>query len=94
MYHSPLFVSVSAARMSAPPDLPPDAPPSSGTVDESTLVPVERDRRFLVRLVLLLLLGLMAALWVGAKMQRAASDCGQGLIRPGSSVIPPERGAH
>ncbi len=36
---------------------PSDTPPvvSTGTVDESTLLPLERDRRFLVRLVLLLL---------------------------------------
>ncbi|MFO0606582.1 MAG: hypothetical protein U0324_25650 [Polyangiales bacterium] len=67
----------------------PTEPPSSGTVDESTLVPVERDRRFVVRLVLLLLVGLVAATFIGAFVQRRAGACGRGLITPGSSVIPP-----
>lgn len=65
--------------------------PSTGTVDESTLVPVERDRRFLFRLVALILTGLIAAAFVGAKLKGWAGTCGAGLIRPGSSVIPPAR---
>ncbi len=73
---------------SAPDDEPPV--PSTGTVDESTLVPVERDRRFVVRLVGLMLVGLLAAAFVGAKIKGFAGTCGAGLIRPGSSVIPPE----
>lgn len=71
----------------APEDDPP--PPSTGTVDESTLLPVERDRRFIVRLVLALLVGLIAAAFVAVKIRSAAGACGAGLIRPGSSVIPP-----
>jgi hypothetical protein len=65
-------------------------PPSSGRVDESTLVPVGRDRRFVVRLVLLLLAGTTAATFVGGYLQRRASACGRGLITPGSTVIPPQ----
>ncbi len=66
--------------------------PSTGTVDESALVPVERDRRFLYRLVALILVGVIAAAFVGAKLKGWASSCGAGLIRPGTSVIPPDRG--
>lgn len=66
-------------------------PPSTGTVDESTLEPVERDRRFLVRLVLLLIVGAIAATFVGGFLQQRAGACGRGLIAPGSSVIPPAR---
>lgn len=62
---------------------------SSGTVDESTLVPVERDRRFLVRLVLMLLVGLVAGSFIAVKLRNGASTCGARLIRPGSTVIPP-----
>jgi hypothetical protein len=64
---------------------------STGAVDESTLVPVERDRRFLFRLVALFLTGAIAAAFVGAKLKGWAGTCGAGLIRPGSSVIPPAR---
>ncbi len=64
---------------------------STGAVDESTLVPVERDRRFLFRLVALLVVGVIAAAFVGAKLKGWAGTCGAGLIRPGSSVIPPAR---
>lgn len=64
-----------------------------GKVDESTLVPMERDRRFLVRLVSMLIIGLIVAVWLSAKMVNAAGACGAGLIRPGSSVIPPEHSA-
>ena len=95
IYHDASFGSFFAANeMSDSP--PPNAefPEGAGKVDESTLVPVERDRGFVVRLVSLLLVGLIAAVWVGAKLQHAAGDCGAGLIRPGSSVIPPERQAH
>lgn len=66
-------------------------PPSSGKVDESTLQPVERDRRFVVRLVLVLLVATIVAASVGGWIQRRAGACGAGLIRPGASVIPPER---
>lgn len=68
---------------------PPEEPTSTGTVDEASLVPVERDRRFVVRLVLLLVVGAIAATFVGAWVQRRAGHCGRGLIAPGSSVIPP-----
>jgi len=67
----------------------PTAPPSTGTVDESTLVPVERDRRFVVRLVLLLVVGTIVAIFLGAWVQRRAGACGNSLLRPGESVIPP-----
>ena len=62
---------------------------STGAVDESTLLPVERDRRFVVRLVLVLLVGLMAGAWVAMHLRNAAGSCGAKLIRPGSTVIPP-----
>ncbi len=75
------------ADPSEPSDLPPV--PSTGAVDESTLLPVERDRRFLVRLVLLLLVGLIAGAFVAMKLRGAAGSCGAKLIRPGSTVIPP-----
>ena len=64
---------------------------STGAVDESTLVPVERDRRFLFRLVALIVVGVIAAAFVGAKLKGWAGTCGAGLLRPGSSVIPPPR---
>lgn len=67
-----------------------ELPPSTGKVDESTLQPVERDRRFVVRLVLLLLVATIVAAMIGAWIQRRAGSCGAGIIRPGSSVIPPE----
>jgi hypothetical protein len=69
----------------------PIEPPSTGVVDESTLVPVERDRRFVVRLVLLLLVGAIGATFFGAWVQRRAGACGHSLLRPGESVIPPPR---
>jgi hypothetical protein len=62
--------------------------PSTGKVDENELVPVSRDTRFLLRLVLLALLGVIAAAFVGAKLKGFAGTCGAGLIRPGTSVIP------
>lgn len=77
--------------MSEPVDETP--PPSTGTVDESSLQPVTRDRRFLVRLALLAGVATVAATFVGAKLQRAAGACGASLIRPGSTVIPAERSA-
>lgn len=64
-------------------------PPSRGAVDESSLLPIERDRRFVVRLVLALLVGLIAAAFVAAKLRSEAGSCGAKLIRPGSTVIPP-----
>lgn len=67
-----------------------ELPPSAGKVDESTLQPVERDRRFVVRLVLMLAVAVVVATSVGGWIQRRAGACGAGIIRPGSSVIPPE----
>lgn len=67
-------------------------PPSTGTVDESSLVPVGRDRRFIVRLVLLSLVAVVAAAFVGSRLQRVAGACGANLVRPGSTVIPATRG--
>lgn len=77
------------------PDTPEEdqAPPSVGTVDESSLEPVTRDGRFIVRLVLLCLLGVIAAAFVGARLKGAVGSCGAGLIRPGGTVIPPQPGA-
>lgn len=74
----------------AAPDEEPE-PPSTGAVDERDLVPVERDTRFVYRLVALLLLALVAAAFVGAKLKGWGASCGAGLIRPGSTVIPPRR---
>ena len=62
---------------------------STGAVDESTLLPLERDRRFLVRLVLMLLVGLIAGGFIAMKLSHEAGSCGAKLIRPGSTVIPP-----
>lgn len=70
-------------------DAPEPSPPPTGSVDESSLLPVERDRGFLVRLVLLLLVGLIAASFVAVKLRNEAGACGAKLIRPGSTVIPP-----
>jgi hypothetical protein len=76
--------------MSDAPEPPDEAPvASTGTVDESTLLPVERDRRFVVRLVLLLLVGLVAGAFVAAQLRHYAGTCGARLIRPGDTVIPP-----
>lgn len=75
------------ADPSEPSDTSPVTP--TGTVDESTLLPIERDRRFLVRLVLLLLVGLIAGAFVAMKLRGVAGSCGAKLIRPGSTVIPP-----
>lgn len=70
---------------------PDDTPPvvSTGAVDESTLLPLERDRRFVVRLVLMLLVGLIAGVFVAMQIRHTAGSCGAKLIRPGSTVIPP-----
>jgi hypothetical protein len=70
-----------------PTDAHPPAP--GGHVDESTLLPVERDRRFLLRLVLMLLVGLIAGSFVAMKLRNEAGSCGAKLMRPGSTVIPP-----
>lgn len=56
---------------------------------EDELEPMGRDRSFLVRLVAAILVGAIVAAFVGWKLQHAASGCGAGLIRPGTSVIPP-----
>ncbi|MBL8604111.1 MAG: hypothetical protein JNK72_19440 [Myxococcales bacterium] len=71
-------------------DRPEDAelPPSTGQVDEDALEPMPRDTRFVVRLVLACLVGVIAAGFVGLKLQGAAGSCGRGLIAPGGSVIP------
>lgn len=81
---------VAARAMSDAPE-PPDDPPvaSTGAVDESSLLPVERDRRFVVRFVLLLLVGLVGGVFVAAQMRHAAGTCGARLLRPGDTVIPP-----
>jgi hypothetical protein len=63
-----------SAAMSDPVDETP--PPSTGTVDESSLQPVSRDRRFLLRLTLLAGVATLAATFVGAKLQRAAGAAG------------------
>jgi hypothetical protein len=76
--------------MSAVPEPSDDLPVASGgAVDESTLLPVERDRRFVVRLVLMLLVGLIAGSFVAMKLRNEAGSCGAKLMRPGSTVIPP-----
>ena len=62
---------------------------SSGAVDESALLPVERDRRFVVRLGLMLLVGLIGGSFVAMKLRNEAGSCGAKLMRPGSTVIPP-----
>lgn len=69
---------------------PPDPPDRHGAPRDLGLEPVGRDPRFLVRLILALLVGLIAASYVGLKLKGAASGCGSGLIRPGTTVIPPE----
>ncbi len=66
---------------------PPDPPP--GAPRDLELEPVGRDPRFVVRLILALIVGLIAASYVGLKLKGAASGCGSGLIRPGTTVIPP-----
>ncbi len=70
------------------PDEDSNLPPSTGHVDESTLLPVERDRSFVFRLVAAILVGIVAAAFVGAKLKGWAGTCGAGLIKPGSTVIP------
>lgn len=76
--------------MSDAPEPIPDPPVvSTGAVDESTLLPVERDSRFLVRLVLMLLVGLIAGGFVAMKLRNEAGSCGVRLMQPGSTVIPP-----
>jgi hypothetical protein len=65
----------------------PESPPS-GSVDD--LEPMGRDRVFVIKLVVALVLGLVVAALVGWKIKTSAAGCGAGLIRPGSSVIPSE----
>jgi hypothetical protein len=62
--------------------------------DSLDLEPVQRDSRFIVRLVLLTIVGLIAATFVGMKLKGVAANCGSGLIRPGSSVVPAENNDH
>jgi hypothetical protein len=69
-------------------DNAPEPERSTGRVDESELEPVTRDGRFIVRLVLALTVGLMAAIAIGAWMRGAAANCGSSLVRPGANVIP------
>ena len=72
-------------------DTPEDTPPEpTGAVDESSLAPVTRDRRFIARLVLLGLVAALASSFIGMKLRSAAGSCGASLIRPGSTVIPVE----
>ena len=68
----------------------PEEPASSGTVDEKSLEPVGRDSRFIYRLVLLFVLAIIGAVILGAWMRGAAAHCGANLVRPGSTVIPPQ----
>ena len=69
----------------------PDSAPTPSPLRDDELEPVPRDTRFVVRLVLALLVGLLAALWLAHRMQRGAASCGGNLLRPGGSVIPAER---
>lgn len=57
--------------------------------DDLGLEPVGRDRKFLVRLVLCCLVGVIAAGFVGLKLRTAAGSCGASLVRPGGTVIEP-----
>jgi hypothetical protein len=70
-------------------DHTPDPERTTGPVNEAELEPVTRDRRFIVRLVLALLVGLLGAILIGRWMRGAAANCGSSLVRPGASVIPP-----
>ncbi|MEZ4408324.1 MAG: hypothetical protein R3A52_17880 [Polyangiales bacterium] len=67
----------------------PEVPKSTGTVDESTLEPVTRDVRFVVRLVMFCVVGVIAAAFVGLRMRSAAGNCGSSLVRPGGAIIEP-----
>lgn len=71
----------------------PDAKPSSEPKGDLDLEPVRRDPRFIVRLVLLLLVGFIGASFVGLKLKGMAAGCGGGLVQPGSSVVPPSEPA-
>ena len=57
--------------------------------DDLDLQPVGRDWRFVYRLVAALLVALVVASFLAWKLKGAAASCGAGLVRPGSSVIPP-----
>jgi hypothetical protein len=74
--------------MADPPAPPPPSPPRGSDDD---LEPMRRDRGFVLRLAAALLVGALAAAVVGWKLQRSAAGCGRGLLRPGSTVVPPER---
>jgi hypothetical protein len=67
----------------------PEPPPTDDLED----LPIKRDYGFLVKLILALLVGLAAALVIGWKMQSAAAHCGANLVRPGSTVVPPQNSA-
>lgn len=58
-------------------------------LDSDEYLPMKRDYGFLVKLVGALLVGIVAAGFVGWKIRSAAAGCGAGLVRPGSSVVPP-----
>ncbi len=73
------------AAPAAPSDSPAAVPAGDGKLD---LEPVGRNPRFVIRLVLALLVGLIAAAFVGMKLKGVAANCGAGLVRPGESVVP------
>jgi hypothetical protein len=70
-----------------------DKAPRPSSDELGDLEPIRRDRGFVYRLVAALIAGAMAATFVGWKLQRAAAGCGAGLVRPGSTVIPPSGGS-
>ena len=76
-----------AARMA-------DEPEKPTTGEPLDLEPMERDRSFVFRLVALIVIGLIAVAFVASKMKSAAAGCGSGLVRPGSSVVPPQNPAN
>ena len=66
-----------------------DDKPSSKPEGDLDLEPMPRDPRFIVRLVLMLIVGFIGASFVGLKLKGMAAGCGSGLVQPGSSVVPP-----
>jgi hypothetical protein len=68
---------------------PGEEPPSTGHVDEAELEPVTRDGRFITRLILAAVAGVIFTVIVGAWLRGAAANCGSSILRPGSTVIPP-----
>jgi hypothetical protein len=67
-------------------DAPAPPPP-----DDDEDLPVTRDYSFLVKLVVALALGVVAAALIGWKLQSVAAGCGSSLVRPGGTVIPREQ---